>query len=157
MEQELYERLASSRKDSDVPGSPLERMWAEINSYVSQELGAGFAATTVSVGRGSVEILVGIAAVFDVIANWDDAVRNVGRLLSRLRALFSTRRIAPLVNSPGPPSLVEGTWEPDFDVGSVLLIDHVGTLEIPVLLVGYLILSNMALIGVLIWLLASHR
>ncbi len=52
-------------------------------------LGEGFDVVRFTIGRGSVEILVAIAAAFEIVANWNDVVRNVGRLITRLRAYFS--------------------------------------------------------------------
>jgi hypothetical protein len=147
-EEDFYNVLSLQGDDRSNQGPTLERLREQINSYVEQELGEGFQIAHITVGRGSVEILVAIAAITEIVANWDEFATNVERLLSRLRALFWSRRFFPL---PGPV-WVEADWRPDFDVGRLLSGRGWDSVEIPIPVAVYVLATNLAMLGLLIWL-----
>jgi len=153
-EEELYELLAFESSDRPIQAPGPGRLREDISLYVRQELGEGFEVTRFTIGRGSVEILVAIAAAFEIIANWDDVVRNVGRLISRLRAYFLSRRVLPPL--PGPV-FVDADWHPDFDVGRVLFRGVWDSVEIPIPVALYVLAANLVMLGLLIWLVIARR
>lgn len=149
-ESEAFDYFSSGEEPLDMPGPPVGYFMDQVKQSISEELGDEFTVQRVIVGRGSVEVIFIIAAALEIIANWDDVIRNIGRLLSRLRGLLPSRRFMHF-----RPTWVGGSWQPEFDVESILAPPG-RPIEQATLIIWYLIVTNLLMLSVFIWLLARR-
>lgn len=109
-----------------------------------EDLMPGFRISRTEVRSGSVEIILYIAAVVEIVADFDDVWRNLARVAARASELIRLVPHAPL-----------SQITPDV----LLLVPMETTQEWPRWLhwvLAYLMVSNAVLIGALIWFLIAR-
>jgi hypothetical protein len=129
---------------------------SEIVAATHQSLGPEFDVRSMSLTRGSIEILVTIGAVYYALSRYKNFVESIDLLASQLMGVV--RRFLERAMPQHVPQLaVSATWEP----GPALV--RLEGLE-PLLpgvawaypLLWYVILSHAALLALFIWLLARR-
>lgn len=142
--------VLSSENDSDLIGIIMERqrrMKEEMDVMVKQTLGPEFEVRSMTIGRGSVEILIIIASTYYVVSRWKNFIESLELLKRQIESVF--RQQVPLVGK------TEATWTPGPAVANV----QAGTFsaEAPRFtqagLLIYLIVSHAALLTAFLWLL----
>lgn len=123
----------------------------EIGLAVRQVLGEGFTASNVSVRRGSVEILVTIAAGYYAVSRYKNFVESLQLLAVQLEHI---------VRAFLPPHLRhQGTVSSSWAVGPAVFATIARTSSTggyqPSALLAYLLLSHAALLGVIIYMLLT--
>lgn len=150
-----YVRVYAQIRPTDLPIHRLlmeSEMRGELQRATRELLGSEFEVRSMTVGRGSVEILVLIGTALYVISRYKNFVESIELLLAQFR------RIALLYfESQGvEPTELSATWSPGPALAAAMTATPVNsaprTLAEPLLLV-YLILSHAVLLAVALWLL----
>jgi hypothetical protein len=131
-----------------ILGNSEYRLREEISEVVQQSLGPEFEVRSMTVGRGSIEILVLIGTAFYAISRYRSFVESMELLMRQLRKVvrFFFERSAQMSVS------VSGSWTPMGGIPgafSYSLEDQNGN----TLILWYLILSHAGMLAVLLWLL----
>lgn len=141
--------VISSENDSDLMGIFMERQYRmkeEMDVMVKQTLGPEFEVRSMTIGRGSVEVLIIIASSYYVVSKWKNFIESLELLKRQIESVF--RQQVPLVVK------TEATWTPGPAVANVqagVLSAEAPGFTQAVLLI-YLILSHAALLIAFLWL-----
>jgi hypothetical protein len=122
-------------------------MKKEMDRMVKQTLGPEFEVRSMTIGSGSVEVLVVIATTYYVVSKYKTFIESLELLKRQMESLL--RNQVPF------PSSTDATWTPGPALATVqgggLSTESPGLTQMILLL--YLILSHAALLTIFIWLL----
>lgn len=122
-----------------------------------QSLGPEFDVRSMSVTRGSIEILVTIGAVYYALSRYKNFVESIELLASQLAGVVRRFLEEAMRHQPVPQLSVSGTWEP----GPALVRLEAFEPVLPGIawaypLLWYVILRHAALLALFIWVLARR-
>jgi hypothetical protein len=125
----------------DLTDEAMQFLRVAIASEVEQVSEGQLRLESVSLRRGSIELVVTVAAIFEIIVHWETVWRKATRLAGR---------IASVMNNHLPFALEDIHVLPT-EPARERPIREVAT-RWPALLAWYLIASNAVMLGVLVWL-----
>jgi hypothetical protein len=144
--------VIESRNDADLmgilTGPQYYDMKREMEGMAKQTLGPEFEVRSMTIGRGSVEVVLIIATTYYIISKYKNFIESLELLKRQIISIF--RQQFPTV-----VSTAEATWTP----GPALSTVQPGTLSMGTpsftqgLLLLYLIFSHAGLLVTLVWLL----
>lgn len=134
-----------------ILGNSEQRLRAELTEAVKQSLGQEFEIRSMTVGRGSVEILVLIGTAYYVVSRYKNFVESMELMVRQVKEVVRRffERAAPV------RVVVSGSWAP---VGGVIQSSPLQSDPAEgrnTFVVWYLILSHAGMLIALLWLLVS--
>jgi len=148
-----YFRVVMTGKEEEQMFRNMVEIRKEIQRNMSrlakETVGPEFEITNMTVGRGSVELLITLGATYVVISRYKNFIESLN--------LFR-RQLETIIRDYGPFAEVNATWSP----APALAVAQAGSPSFEsqsltqVLLLAYLILSHAALLTVFIWLVVKR-
>ena len=137
--------------EADIYGSfrnQAREIHGEIASAVAETLGSQVEVRDLAIRRGSVEVIVVIAAAYYVIAAYPDFLQGLDKLFEQIRSIL--RRFAGRF-SQGPWTIVvSGSWKPSAGV-QALHSSGVRRTDFEVVLLVYILVTHAVLLGIFVW------
>jgi hypothetical protein len=150
-------------RDDQWYGIALEtqgRLQEEIQNQVRGTLGPNFDLVNVRIEKGSLTLLIFIGAVgtfFMGFSRYESFVKSVNLLVEQLKDFMKRFFGRSVGGGAVAPVSVSGSWEPGSSLAAAnsVFAESSGP-DANRILLGYLIFSHAALLGVLLWLVIRH-
>jgi hypothetical protein len=152
----LVKLSVTSQDDSRLDDLPLKilsnsqrQLQEEVSAAVRKSLGPEFEVRSLTIGRGSIEILVLVGTVYHVISSYKDFIESMELMLRQVK-----EAVRNYFESTVPiRATVNGSWTP---VGEIIPSSPpIGEAGVGVnrIVIWYLIISHASMLAVLLWLL----
>lgn len=128
------------------------RLRAEISSAVHEALGPEFQVQSLTIGRGSIEILILIGTTYYAVSRYKNFIESIELMVRQLKDIVKHffERAAPMRVT------VSATWTPGNGLASLAAPHDDAAAERVSPALWYLILSHAAMLAVVLWLLVER-
>ena len=160
-----YVRLTvtSDYEDERLFGEAMERrkqLESEIRIQVQNTLRPEFEVLTIDFTRGSLHVLVALGAVgafYMGFSRYENFIKSVNLLVSQLKGLLQRFLGRAYGGANQTPLTVTGSWQPGPVINAAnMTLEESSGIDSSQFVLGYLLLSHAALLGLLIWLVVRH-